>query len=315
MSRQKIRDERREYPRERAQPVGPGKGGEGHRDDLGIESPAGGREEPDPVHADLPGTPPPEAPAQVIAERRDEAAREPQVETAAQTEEPLERSRQEAAAATARRWLEEGLVTSAQARAVGPLIGDGKPGAEVLEGLVEAGILTRSQAAAVSRAQRSNGHSPLTVAGPPPARVVPEAAAGRLGVRLPRFAPDARKLGVLLAAVAFVGLVWAVFSLLTDALATPRHPAGVALLDSMRLLTSVLTLVGGRRMYRGMQNGKVLVLTGLVIYALASVLLAARQLADPVVVVLLLSWAVLYYVTAVSRFGPAPASPGEPAPR
>jgi hypothetical protein len=68
-------------------------------------------------------------------------------------------------------------------------------------------------------------------------------------------------------------------------------------------------------MYRGMQNGKVLVLTGLVIYALASVLLAVRQLADPVVGVLLLSWAVLYYVTAVSRFAPAEASPGEPAPR
>jgi hypothetical protein len=77
------------------------------------------------------------------------------------------------------------------------------------------------------------------------------------------------------------------------------------MLDSLRLLAAVVGLVGARRMYRGVGNGKPLALTGLVLYALASVLLSVRRLGDPVVIALLIGFALLYYLTATSRFWPA----------
>ena len=307
-------------------------------------------EEPARLHEDFPEVPPPEFQAQLVAEGRDGAAVDPSQEpteqlrqelpapragalteeptgepaagnapeligesTAVPAEEPSQEQRQ-AAEAAARRWFEQGLITPAQARALAHLIRDGDPSPEVLDRLVGSGILTHSQAAAIRRTQRSNGHSLVPVAGGRPAGSGAEQRYGRLGVRLARPSPDARKLGVFLAGIAFAGLVWAGVAFLTAALGTPRHPAGVALLDALRLLASVLALVGGRRMYRGMQSGKTLVMVGLVIYALASVLLAVRRLADPIVILFLLSWALLYYLTAVSRFGPAQFSPAAPGP-
>ena len=282
MSQEKIRDDSREHGAEGARHDGP----------RGLQGPGALEEEPAQDH-----------PLRVLSDPP--AALAPQ---------PYDRFRREAAVATARRWLEEGLVTPDQARAIAGLIADGEPGPEVLEGLVESGVLIRSQAAAVTRGQSSNGRAPAPLRAARP-RGAAEPAGEGVGLRLPRPSIDAQELGVLLAAVAFVGLVWAVLSLLTDATATPRHPAGVALLDSVRLLAAVLALVGGRRMYRGVESGKVLVLTGLVIYALAGALLGLRTLADPVVILLLLSWALLYYLTAVSRFAPSWSEPAAAAPR
>jgi hypothetical protein len=219
----------------------------------------------------------------------------------------------EAAAATARRWFEAGLVTSAQARAISRMIRDGEPGPEALAGLIEAGVITRSQAAAVRR-QHSNGHGPVPAARAGPARDVPAVAGGELGLRPHRLSLDARKVGVFLAAIALLGLAWAGLSLLMDVTGTPRRPVGVALLDSVRLLAGVLALVGGRGMYRGVQNGKPLALIGLVLYGLASVLLAVRRLGDPVAIALMLGWALLYYLTTVSRFRPVQQAPSAPGP-
>jgi len=192
------------------------------------------------------------------------------------------------------------------------MIGEGEPGPEALDRLVEAGVITPSQAAAVRRRQHPNGLRAAPVAR---SRTRPDAPAlsGReLGIRPSRFSIDARKVGVFLAGIALVGLAWAGTSLVVDVFGTPRRPVGVSLLDSTRLLAGVLALVGGRRMYRGVQNGKPLALIGLVIYGLASALLAVRRLGDPVVIALMLGWALVYYLTTVSRFRPAP--PARPAP-
>jgi hypothetical protein len=226
---------------------------------------------------------------------------------------PSEQSRR-AAEATARRWFQDGLVTAPQARAISQLIGEGEPGPEALDRLVEAGIITRSQAAAVRRRQHPNGlrPEPLAASSRPRPDAPAVAKAAELGIRTPRLSIDGRKLGAFLAAIALVGLAWAGVSLVMDVIGTPRRPVGVALLDSMRLLAGVLALVGGRRMYRGVQNGKPLALIGLVIYGLASALLAVRRLGDPVVIALILGWALLYYLTTVSRL--RPISPAHTAP-
>jgi hypothetical protein len=224
---------------------------------------------------------------------------------------PREQSRR-AAEATARRWFQDGLVTAPQARAISQVIGEGEPGPEALDRLVEAGIITRSQAAAVRRRQHPNGLRPAPVARSSARSDAPGVAGREPGGRPSRFSIDARKLGVFLAAIALVGLAWAGISLVIDVVGTPRRPVGVALLDSTRLLAGVLALVGGRRMYRGVQNGKPLALIGLVIYGLASALLAVRRLGDPVVIALILGWALLYYLTTVSRL--RPISPAHPAP-
>src|SRR2546425_3052715 len=67
-------------------------------------------------------------------------------------EDPPEESHEGPPMAAPHRWVEAGLVTSAQARAIERLIGVGEPPPEALAGLVDAGILTRSQAGAGARA-------------------------------------------------------------------------------------------------------------------------------------------------------------------
>jgi hypothetical protein len=213
-----------------------------------------------------------------------------------------------------RRWVREGLVTSVQATAIERLLGPGDPDAAALERLVDAGVITRSQAAAVERAQRVDGRRPPFGGSVTPGPPTPELNRQPPGVRiprLPRIAVDARKLGVLVATLAFAGLVWAVLALLIDVFGTPRRPVGAALLDAVRVLAGLLVLVGGRRMYRGADNGKPLTLIGLVLYGLASALLSVRRLAEPSSILLALAWAVLYYVTATSRSRPAPRADGD----
>jgi hypothetical protein len=208
---------------------------------------------------------------------------------------------------SASRWVREGLVTSAQGRAIERLLGPGNPGPGALEELVKAGLITRSQATAVQRAERADGHGPALSRALAPALGNAEPA----GVRLPRIAADARKLGGFLAAIAFLGLVWALVALMIDAFGSPRRPLAAGLLDAVRVLAGVLALIGGRRMYRGADNGKPLVLIGLVLYGLASALLSVRRLADPVSILLALAWGTAYYVTATSRSRPVQTSAGE----
>jgi hypothetical protein len=341
MSRQKIRDERPEEPTGGARAEWPRKRGEEPSDGLWIApedvsrgetsterrpltvagpeaEPAERPDRPEGRHLeavlrtpDIPPSPeeePAPAPAEAAVSERAEA--QPAEASVIRGEES-----RRAAEATARRWFHDGLVTVPQARAISQMIGEGEPGPEELEALAEAGVITRSQAAAIRRRQHPNGLRPVPAARSRAALEVPAAARRGPGVRPPRLSLDARKLGVLLAGIALVGLVWAAASLFMDVFVTPRRPVGVGLLDSLRVLAGVLALFGGRRMYRGVPNGKPLALIGLVLYGLASVLLAVRRLGDPVAIALMLGWAVLYYLTTVSRFRPVQPVQHAPGPK
>jgi hypothetical protein len=71
----------------------------------------------------------------------------------------------------------------------------------------------------------------------------------------------------------------------------------------MRLLASVLGLIGGRRMYRGAQDGKPMALMGVLLYAAVTLAAGFRRLSDPWVAIQLASCAALYTLTVFSRFG------------
>jgi hypothetical protein len=206
------------------------------------------------------------------------------------------------------RWLRAGLVTWDQARVIERELGPGEPEPAALQGLVDAGVITSSQAAAIRRAQLDGRRGDVRSRG----ATEPSAAAARQGVRsrfeLPRLSLDAGRLGVVLAALAFAVLVWGLAGLVSDLVAAPRKPVVMERVDGMRLLASVLVLIGGRRMYREAQDGKQLILIGLLLYALVTLAAGFRRLADPSVMAVLASCALLYVLTLLSRFGwPRPA--------
>jgi hypothetical protein len=202
------------------------------------------------------------------------------------------------------RWLRAGLVTLDQARVIERQLGSGEQDPAALQGLVAVGVITPSQAAAVGRFQLNGTRGGLTSGG---AGQRSEAIAVR-GVRLHRPSPpslslDSGKLGVVLAAFAFTGLLWALGGLASDLVATPRKPLGAELAGGIRLLASILGLIGGRRLYRGAENGKPLMVTGLLLYALVTLATGFRRLADPSVITILASCAVLFVLTLLSRRG------------
>jgi hypothetical protein len=210
------------------------------------------------------------------------------------------------------RWLRAGLVTLDQARVIERELGPGEPDPAALQGLVADGVITASQAAAVGRVELDGKRGGLTTG--EGAQRSAATALQRGGPRRPSSPPlplDAGKLGVALAAFAFAGLLWALAGLASDLVATPPKPLGAELVDGVRVLASVLALIGGRRVYRGAQHGKPLVMTGLPLYALVTLAAGSRRLADPWVVALLASCGVLCVLTLLSRFAPPrPADPG-----
>jgi hypothetical protein len=182
------------------------------------------------------------------------------------------------------------------------LLGVAEPDPDALAPLVEAVVITPSQAAAVAggrtglngerkflgrSAQRSGSAGSI--------RVWPQGAAG------PRLSLSAERLGLVLSALAFAALLWAGVALATDLLVSPRKPLGTELVDAIRVAASLLALIGGRRMYRGAEHGKPLVLTGLVLFALMTAASSLRRLADPPTVGVLASCVVLYYLAATSK--------------
>jgi hypothetical protein len=185
------------------------------------------------------------------------------------------------------------------------LLGAAEPDRDALAPLVEAGVITPSQAAAVAgrrpglngergflgdRAQRRGSAGSI--------RVWPRGGVG------PRLSLRAEHLGLVLSALAFAALLWAGVALATDLLVSPRKPLGTELVDVIRVAASLVALIGGRRMYRGAEQGKPLVLTGLALFALMTATSSLRRLADPPTVGVLASSVVLYYLAATSKIKP-----------
>jgi hypothetical protein len=201
-----------------------------------------------------------------------------------------------------RRRFAAGVVTQVQARVLARLLGADEPDAIALGPLVEAGVITPSQAAVLAggrsglngkgRSSNGNAHRPGAAGAP------------RSWSRVdfsPRLSVSAERLGLVLSAVAFAALVWGGVALATDLLVSPRRPLGTELVDAIRVAASLLALIGGRRMYRGAEHGKPLVLTGLALFALMTAAASLRRLADAATVAVLLSCLVLYYLAAISR--------------
>jgi hypothetical protein len=163
-----------------------------------------------------------------------------------------------------------------------------------LERLVEAGVVTHSQASALGRAQG------LAVA------EAGDAPGGGTAPGLPRVSLDARPLGLFLAVFGLVALVWSAATLFGDLFGVRQTIPGAGLLDAVRAVACLLLVVGGRRLWRGLLSGKPVVLIGLVLFGLSTLLLALRQLAHPVTILLVLAWTVLYYLAAASRVRSAP---------
>ena len=197
----------------------------------------------------------------------------------------------------ATRWVRQGLLTPVQARALERVVDSGPLDQAALERVVEAGLVTPSQATALRRSQAVEA----------PAA---EVSAERLP-SLPRLSLDARPLGLLLAGLGVLALLWSAVALFGELFGSGRHAPATELLDAVRLVACLLVTIGGRRMWRGLESGKPVVLIGLVLFGLSALLLGLRQLAHPVAMLLLvLAWTVLYYVTAASRLRPeAPSGP------
>ena len=199
------------------------------------------------------------------------------------------------------RWLRAGLVTLDQARVIERRLGPGEPDPAALQGLVEVGVVTPSQVGAFRRLRLNGMGGGLRTA--ESARVADRQGLRSPGRAISRLSPDAGRLGVVLAALAFAGLAWALAGLASDLVAAQRRPVGLELVDGMRLLASVLGLIGGRRMYRGAQDGKPMALMGVLLYAAVTLAAGFRRLSDPWVATQLASCAALYTLTVFSRFG------------
>jgi hypothetical protein len=212
-----------------------------------------------------------------------------------------------------RRRFAAGVVTQVQARVMARLLGAAEPDRDALAPLVEAGVITPSQAAAVAggRAGLNGEGRPSSGSAHRPASARSTRAWSRVDVR-PRLSLSAERLGLVLSALAFAGLVWSGVALATDLLVSPRKPLGIELVDAIRVAASLLALIGGRRMYRGAEHGKPLVLTGLALFALMTAATSLRRLADPATVAVLLSCVVLYYLAATSKLKSARSENDQP---
>jgi hypothetical protein len=185
------------------------------------------------------------------------------------------------------------ILTAPQARAVARWPGLAADAA-ALETLVGAGVITPSQARALSPGWRS----PVT-------RRQRSRARRR---RLSRPSIDARILGSVILTIAGAALVWATTALVSELLMPRPAPLAVELMDGLRLLASLLAFVGGRRMFRGARSGKVLVLLGVAAYAAVTVAvnMGRSSLSDPATAVPLAACVVLYYLAATSDLLPQP---------
>ena len=177
-----------------------------------------------------------------------------------------------------------------------------------------AGLLTPSQADAIREYEKlREPEVPAAQAAPAPAPaeisrdITPKSAPARTHVpgylpsrRLP--AIDARLLGGLLAALALLAMVGAVFALATDVVVAPTHHWTTDLEDIAHAVAAALGLTGGLRMAGGRPDGRRLVLISLGLNLAATLILSAAHLAEATTFLPVLAWLVLAALTWYSRF-------------
>lgn len=121
-------------------------------------------------------------------------------------------------------------------------------------------------------------------------------------VRHPPVSINARGLGLLLAALAFLALLGSAFTFLTDLFLAPGRLLWTDLENSIHLAASVVGLVGGYRMYLGVAGGGRLVQVSLGVNVLATLVFSFSRLLHFETVLALVIWVSLYYLTRMSRY-------------
>jgi len=181
-----------------------------------------------------------------------------------------------------RRWRGAGLLTPSQAEAIKSYealrgdVGDGGRGAEPAQS------------------------SPR----PPPTPPLAEGPPHRVGRSFSLPEIDARVLGGLLAALALLAMVGAVFALATDMVVAPSQRWAATIEDVAHAVAAALGLTGGLRMAGGRHDGRRLVLVSLGLNLAATLLFSAAHLLEAMTLLPVLAWLALGWLTWSSRFRP-----------
>ena len=107
----------------------------------------------------------------------------------------------------------------------------------------------------------------------------------------------------MLAALALLALVGAMFALATDVVVAPSHRWGADIEDVVHAVAAGLGRTGGLRMAGGRRDGRHLVLVSLGLNLAATFLFSAAHLFEAMALIPVLAWLVLAWFTWSSRFG------------
>ena len=117
---------------------------------------------------------------------------------------------------------------------------------------------------------------------------------------------NGRRLAIVLAALAVLGLVGAAVGFVTDVFVAPGRLLTADGEESIHFGASLIALVGALWMYQGREAGRRLVLLSLALNILATLFLSFRRLGDPATIAVLIAWAALCYLTLAARL-PTPS--------
>jgi hypothetical protein len=113
---------------------------------------------------------------------------------------------------------------------------------------------------------------------------------------------DARTLGAILAALALLAMIGAVFALATDVVVAPSHRWATAVEDLLHAAAAGLGLTGGFRMAGDRRDGRRRVLVSLALNLAATVVFSAQHLLEWTTLGPVLVWLVLAGLTRNARF-------------
>jgi len=178
-----------------------------------------------------------------------------------------------------------------------------------------AGLLTPSQADSIREYEKLRGEEPAPAPAPPPPPPsnlpspppsnLPPPRGGRQGGGV---AIDGRLLGGILAALALLAMVGAVFALATDVVVAPTHRWVTDFEDVIHAVAATLGLVGGLRMAGGSAAGRRPVLVSLGLNLAATVLFSTSHLLEATTLLPALVWSTLAALTWYASFPHAPVA-------
>lgn len=212
------------------------------------------------------------------------------------------------------RWRGAGLLTPSQAEAIRAYEGlrgeQGTPAPPAEQEISappagevggEAGRPDVAEPAAATQAQPQAAPPPvaLPVALPvaPPRPDLTRSAPAFL-----RPALDARTLGAILAALALLAVIGAVFALATDLVVAPAHRWATDVEDLLHAAAAGVGLTGGLWMAGGRRDGRRLVLASLGVNLAATIVFSAQHLLEWTTLGPVLVWVLLAWLTWNARF-------------